>query len=435
VTAWLREGRAPTREEAERTLRHPIRQAAIAAVFWAAAIVGFVALNAPYSTTIAIECAVEITLAGLTTCAVTYLLTERITRPIVARALVAGLPDCPAAPSVGYRFLLVWTFGSAVPLIGLILLGAALLDHLPASHVSVGLAIVLLASIGVVVGLLTVWITARMVADPLRTLRQALARVERGELDTAVEVDDASEVGRVQAAFNRMVHELRERDRLRDLFGRHVGEEVVKSALAREEIELGGEAREAAVLFVDVIGSTALAASRDPGDVVAQLNAFFAIVVDCVSLHGGWVNKFEGDAALCVFGAPTAHPDAAGSALATARALSTRLRRELPGSEAAIGVSAGQVVAGNIGAAERFEYTVIGDPVNEAARLTELAKGKPSRVLASDAALSRAGESERERWSIGSSVTLRGRSTPTTVASPLLPVLAAPGRSGRTFGG
>jgi adenylate cyclase len=135
-------------------------------------------------------------------------------------------------------------------------------------------------------------------------------------------------------------------------------------------------------------------------------------------MHGGWVNKFEGDAALCVFGAPTSHPDAAGAALAAARLLRTRLDTELPEVPAAIGVSAGPVVAGNVGAAERYEYTVIGDPVNEAARLTELAKRAPGRLLASDVALERAQPRERDRWQPGESVQLRGRDRATVVATP-----------------
>ena len=130
------------------------------------------------------------------------------------------------------------------------------------------------------------------------------------------------------------------------------------------------------------------------------------------------MNKFEGDAALCVFGAPTHHPNAAAAALAAARALDARLRQDLPSSlEAAIGLSAGPVVAGNVGAAERFEYTVIGDPVNEAARLTELAKATPSRVIASEAILSRAAGAEAGRWRLGEDVQLRGRAEPTRLAT------------------
>jgi adenylate cyclase len=94
------------------------------------------------------------------------------------------------------------------------------------------------------------------------------------------------------------------------------------------------------------------------------------------------------------------------------------LRRELDGLEVAIGLSAGVVLAGNIGAAHRYEYTVIGDPVNEAARLTELAKTKPSRLLASEAIMREARPAEAARWQLGERVTLRGRDVATRIATP-----------------
>ena len=152
-----------------------------------------------------------------------------------------------------------------------------------------------------------------------------------------------------------------------------------------------------------------------------MLNRFFALVVEVVDAHDGWVNKFEGDAALCVFGAPVSSAAPAGAALAAARALSRRLEQELPEVRAGIGVSAGDAVAGNVGAAERFEYTVIGDPVNEAARLCELAKTTPARLLASERVVDLAPASEAGHWKLGDEVTLRGRDRPTRVASPAGP--------------
>ena len=134
--------------------------------------------------------------------------------------------------------------------------------------------------------------------------------------------------------------------------------------------------------------------------------------------HGGWVNKFEGDAALCVFGAPTPSADPAADALRAARRLRERIAGELSGADASIGVSAGPAVAGNVGARERFEYTVIGDAVNEAARLCELAKQRPGRLLASDAVLERAERDEVARWEVRDRVVLRGRDRPTGVAEP-----------------
>jgi adenylate cyclase len=244
-----------------------------------------------------------------------------------------------------------------------------------------------------------------------------LARVEAGDLDAHVPVDDGSEVGLLQAGFNQMAAGLREREQLRDLFGRHVGEDVARRAVTHG-VELGGEVRDVAVLFVDLVGSTTLAATQDPTNVVATLNRFFGRVVETVTVHGGWVNKFEGDAALCIFGAPTEHPDPYTAALAAGRELREELQRALPDVRAGIGLSAGAVVAGNVGAAARFEYTVIGDAVNEAARLTELAKTEPSGVLASQAILDRTTPDEAARWRLGAGVTLRGRPEPTRIAAP-----------------
>ncbi len=127
-----------------------------------------------------------------------------------------------------------------------------------------------------------------------------------------MEVDDGSEIGLMQSAFNQMAAGLREREELRDLFGRHVGEDVAEHALAAPPA-LGGTECDVSVLFVDLVGSTEMAAALPPHQVVARLNRFFAVVVEVVEAHGGWINKFEGDAALCVFGAPAALDDHAGA--------------------------------------------------------------------------------------------------------------------------
>jgi adenylate cyclase len=214
-----------------------------------------------------------------------------------------------------------------------------------------------------------------------------------------------------------MVAGLREREQLHDLFGRQVGLDVAREALSRQP-SLGGRTQTVSALFVDVVGSTALAEREAPEHVVALLNRFFEIVVSVVDDHGGMVNKFEGDAALCVFGAPIEQGDHAARALAAARDLRARLDAAVEGLDAAIGVACGDAVAGYIGAESRFEYTVIGDPVNEASRLTELAKQRPGRILASADAVTCAGDEEGARWEVDGEVTLRGRSSPTRLAVP-----------------
>lgn len=229
-------------------------------------------------------------------------------------------------------------------------------------------------------------------------------------------VFDGTELGELQRGFNTMVDGLRERERVRDLFGRHVGREVALAA-ERERPKLGGEERHVAVVFIDIVGSTQLVTSQPPAEVVAVLNRFFAIVVEEVDRYCGLVNKFEGDATLAIFGAPNRLDSPEDAALAAARCIAERLADEMSDLEAGIGVAAGQVVAGNVGAKERFEYTVIGEPVNEAARLCELAKSHTNRLLATADAIEGASENERARWSLGETVTLRGHERPTRLAS------------------
>jgi adenylate cyclase len=241
--------------------------------------------------------------------------------------------------------------------------------------------------------------------------------VQRGNYNAHMQIYDASELGLLQAGFNDMVRDLAERQRLRDLFGRYVGEDVARRALERGT-ELGGQERDVAVLFVDLVGSTQLASTIPASEVVNLLNEFFRVIVDTVNRHGGFVNKFQGDAALAIFGAPIEHPDASGAALAASREVHDELVTVLGQTEFGIGVSAGRAIAGHIGAQARFEYTVIGDPVNEAARLTELAKLEDGHVLASAIAVSGALDAEALCWDVGEIVELRGRLAPTQLARP-----------------
>jgi adenylate cyclase len=416
ATDWLRQDRPATDEERTAALRHPLVFARIAGAMWGlGAILGgalwFNAGLAPGDVT-----ATTIALGGLTACALEYLMVERAMRPVVSLALAGGPPPEVSTPGVAARLTMAWALATGVPLLGataFVVADFAGAD-LPQTQLKATVLFLLLVAMGI--GLLAIVIAARSVADPVTDVQKAVERVEKGDFDVRVAVDDGSEVGRLQAGFNRMAAGLEERERLRDLFGRHVGRDVARAALERE-VQLGGEIREVAALFVDLVGSTTIAARRPPGQVVAMLNEFFKVVVEATERQGGWVNKFEGDAALCVFGAPGDHDDAAGAALAAGRVIRDRVAAELPEIDLGVGVSAGRAVAGNVGSEERYEYTVIGDPVNEAARLCELAKEQPERLLASEAALERASSAEAAHWSLGDSVTLRGRDEATRLAT------------------
>ena len=418
VLGWLDRGGSPSERERKTALKLPLRQTAMHAAIWLLGAVFFFVLDLSVSGEYARYTFDTIIMGALTTCAITYLIAERVLRPVTALALAEGPPVCSVGPGVKGRLLLAWTMASGVPLLGIGLVGVDVATRDDITQSQIAVSILFLSAGALVVGAVAMVFAAKSVAEPVWAVRDALARVETGDLDVDVRVDDASEIGQLQSGFNRMAAGLRERERLRDIFGRQVGEDVARAALEEGNLRLGGQEREVAVLFVDLVGSTALAGERPPDQVVALLNRFFGIVVEVVGAHGGWVNKFEGDGALCVFGAPVDHAACEASCLAAARDLQTRLRRELPQADAGIGVSAGTAVAGNVGAEQRFEYTVIGDPINEAARLCDRAKGVPGRVLASEAILRRAGGDEADRWQLEDEVLLRGRPEPTRIAAP-----------------
>jgi len=418
ATGWLVDGRPPSEAEQLAVLRAPMRLFGVQVALWLISSVAFAVANGLISARLISRVGLPILLGGLTTSAIAYLTTERLFRPLAARVLAEGDLVRPRLPGVTARNLLTWSLGTGVPMLGLVVVGIVGVAETDTTRLSLAVTMIALGATALAVGLWTTFLTSRAVADPVRSVRRGLARVADGDLDVEIPVYDGSEVGLLQDGFNKTVSGLREREQIRDLFGRHVGADVAAEAISRQP-ELGGDQRDVAVLFVDVVESTRLASENPPAVVVDLLNRFFGVVVDVVMAHGGLINKFQGDAALGVFGAPTTLDDPAGAALAAGRELALRLRRDLPQVRSGVGVAYGPVVAGNLGAEDRFEYTVIGDAVNEAARLTDLAKGTEARVLASDRATAAAGPAEAARWRPDGPVVLRGRTTPTVPHSPV----------------
>ena len=402
-----------------RALKMPFYRSVISVSNWCLGSIVFIVASWPVASHSAPVVAVATGLGATATAIIGYLQSERVLRPVAVAALRGGVPENYRAAGVILRQVLTWVLSTGVPVLAIVLaLVASKFQILTASADRLTTPILLLAIAALVIGLSGTVLVAMSIADPLRQLRWALGEVQRGNYNAHMQIYDASELGLLQAGFNDMVRDLAERQRLRDLFGRYVGEDVARRALERGT-ELGGQERDVAVLFVDLVGSTQLASTIPAAEVVNLLNDFFRVVVDSVNRHGGFVNKFQGDAALCIFGAPIEHPDACGAALAASRELHDELIKVLGQTEFGIGVSAGRAIAGHIGAQARFEYTVIGDPVNEAARLTELAKLEEGHVLASAIAVSGALDAEALCWDVGEVVELRGRIAPTQLARPL----------------
>jgi adenylate cyclase len=433
---WVRADRAPTDRERWWTVAQPLAQSLTAFAVWLGAAAIFIALN--WGNRPGIRIGLGIALAGLINCCLLELLLARRFRPVFALALAhAPLPRWRG--EVLTRVMVGWTIGSAAPLLAVSLALLTLSDQEMALSAR-RLAVLMMT--GVIAGGLVLRATAGAVSGRIEEVIDAQARVEADHLDVHLEVTNLGEVGRLQHGFNAMVAGLRERRTLRELFGRQVGLDVTSVGLSREP-GLGGESREITALFVDLEGFTAFTEMHSPEEVVAELNRFFSVVIRVVHDEGGWVNMFEGDAALCIFGAPNDQPDHADRALRVATRLPEAVAALPPagddhahadplahrasspsdssmtdGLRVGIGVATGWVVVGNIGTPERYEYTVIGDAVNVAARLTELAKRPFRGVLASEETLRSAGPAVARQWRETGTVVLRGRTSPTRLFEP-----------------
>jgi adenylate cyclase len=415
---WAIEERKPTREDQLNTFLAPWRVAKIHLLLWGVGAALLTTLYGMHNTAFIPRFMLCVGFSGVVVATACYLLTEFGLRPVAAQALEAGPPPRRLTAGIMGRTMTVWLLGSGVPVVGILLTGVFTLSLHNLTETQFAFAVMILAVLALVFGFLLMWILSWLTATPVRVVRNALEHVEQGDLNCSVVVFDGTELGELQRGFNSMVAGLRERERVRDLFGRYVGREVAAAA-EKQRPKLGGEERHVAVIFVDIIGSTQLVTGRPATEVVDLLNRFFAVIVDEVDRHHGFVNKFEGDAALAVFGAPNRLENPEDEALSAARAIARRIGEEAPECEAGVGVASGEAVAGNVGAKERFEYTVIGEPVNEAARLCELAKSTPNHLLASSDAVANASETERAHWTFGDTVTLRGHGEPTRLALPV----------------
>lgn len=211
--------------------------------------------------------------------------------------------------------------------------------------------------------------------QPIRDLAEGTKRVAAGDYSWRLPVVQDDDLGALAASFNRMQAGLVERQRLQAAFGTYVDPSLAARLLQQGDDVFSGERREVTVMFVDVRDFTPFAEANTAEDTVTRLNALFDIVVPVVVEAGGHVNKFLGDGALAVFGAPddlANHADAAvNSALSIHRLVVARFGDEL---RIGIGINTGKVIAGTIGGGSKLEFTLIGDTVNVAARVEQLTK-------------------------------------------------------------
>jgi class 3 adenylate cyclase len=229
---------------------------------------------------------------------------------------------------------------------------------------------------------LTVGIVFSPSLRPVRELAEGTKRVAAGDYTRRLPVVQDDDLGALSASFNRMQAGLAERQRLQVAFGTYVDPALAARLLEQGDDIFTGERREVTVMFVDVRDFTPFAEANTAEDTVARLNALFEIVVPAVVDAGGHVNKFLGDGALAVFGAPNDLADHADAAVSAA-VLIHRLVAERFGGDLriGIGINTGVVIAGTIGGAGKLEFTLIGDTVNVAARVEQLTKTTGDTIL------------------------------------------------------
>ena len=260
------------------------------------------------------------------------------------------------------------------------MLGAVALDRagkVPVLFVAIGAALTLGLAAPNAVG--TIVLPS---LRPIRDLAEGTERVAGGDYTQRLPVVQDDDLGALAASFNRMQAGLAERQRLQAAFGTYVDPALAARLLQQGDDVFTGERREVTVMFVDVRDFTPFAESNTAEQTVACLNALFEIVVPAVVDVGGHVNKFLGDGALAVFGAPNDLADHAESAVAAAlrihRLVGERFSGEL---RIGIGINTGVVIAGTIGGGGKLEFTLIGDTVNVAARVEQLTKTTGDAIL------------------------------------------------------
>jgi adenylate cyclase len=244
--------------------------------------------------------------------------------------------------------------------------------------------------VGIAFGIFTALMMSRLVAKPIDQLRVAADAVARGNFNVDLAVSRADEFGRLLGEFVRMVSELREKEKLRQTFGLHVGKRAAEHILARDP-GLNGVEEEITVMFVDIRSATARAGASSPGEMIDLLNDFFRVTVRVVEeAHGGMVNKFLGDGFMAIFGAGESKSNHAQDAVTAGREILLAvegLNRDLVARNheplrIGIGIHSGPAIVGSIGSPQRLEFTAIGNAVNIASRIESLTKtvGRPMLI-------------------------------------------------------
>jgi adenylate cyclase len=313
-----------------------------------------------------------------------FFASELFLRPVVEE-IAAALPRDFAGQPAGVP--LRWKLLGALPILSVVtgVVTSGLSTDGTTSLTDLGLDVAVALGIAFTVSLEMTLLITKSVVGPVSDLVDATRRVRGGDLEARVPVTSGDEIGTLAGSFNEMMKGLSEREALRQAFGSYVDPDVAERVLDEGEL-LEGQEREVTVMFVDVRDFTPFAERSSARETVTFLNGFFDTVVPVVREHGGHANKFLGDGLLCVFGAPERLKDHPDRALACACKLADAIEERFDGELlVGIGLNSGPVVVGSVGGGGRLEFSVIGDPVNVAARVEAATRDTGDTILLTEA--------------------------------------------------
>ena len=262
-----------------------------------------------------------------------------------------------------------------------------------------------------VLGLIFAAVITRNLVQPVRRLLSGTKKVEEGDLSIRIQASSADEIAALTESFNNMVAGLREKERIKDTFGKYVDPRIVKGLLENQLSSTGGEKRVMTVFFSDLVGFTALGEQLTPDGVVRFLNRYFTLMSEPIREYGGILDKFIGDAIMAYWGPPfTDEKQHAKLACFSALEQMARLeqfrsmlpdimglRKGLPAVNIRMGIATGDVTVGTIGSESAKGFTVIGDTVNLASRLEGANKEYGTTILINEDTWTRAADAVEAR--------------------------------------
>jgi len=258
-----------------------------------------------------------------------------------------------------------------------------------------------------IVGLIFANLVSGGIIRSVRQLLEGTRAVEAGQLDQSIEVTTGDEIGQLAAAFNRMVVQLRDNQRVRETFGKYIDPRVVEGLIDRPTLTAAeGQRRVMTVLFCDLKGFTSLSEGMTPQGLVKVMNRYLSIMSEPIRTNRGIIDKYIGDGIMAYWGPPFVdEADHARFACLAVMEMIERiatLRQEIPEllgvrgtpmekCDLRIGVATGEALVGSIGSDVMMSYTVMGDVVNLASRLEGVNKTYGTRNLVSERTIAAAG--------------------------------------------